>query len=393
MADSPYRRSVGVGATVTLLTSAFVASFAGPASAAPDKTLTASNAGVVTIHEQGAASPYPTDITVPANRGVVTDVDVTLVGLDHTCMTDLDVILVSPTGRRATVISDAGNCPTNPVPLTLTFDDEAAGVLSNATPLASGSYKPTDNAFFDPDIPASLAVFDGAPPSGTWSLYIYDQVGDDSGSLTGGWALDIDYNDSVAPTGSVVVDGGATLTDSQTAALTLDAADPSPGTGVEQMRFSDNGTTWSAFQPYAATATWSLLAGNGTRTVYVQYADALGNLSAPASDSITLDTAAPKAKKLSPKKNAKDVSVKTKVSFVASERLDASTVTKKTVKLTAGGKTAKAKVSYSDSKKRVTLKPAKNLKSDTKYKVKITSRVTDLAGNGFATMGWKFTTG
>ena len=391
MADSPGWRSVAAGATVALLTAA-VASFASPASAAPDKTLTASNTGVVTIPDRGQGSPYPTTITVPADRGVVTDVDVTLVGLDHTCIADLAVFLISPTGGRAIVTADAGTCAANPAPLTLTFDDEAAGVLPDSTPVLSGSYKPVDNVYFDPAIPASLAVFDGAQASGTWGLYVYDLWGSHSGSLTGGWSLDIDYNDTALPTGSVVVNGGASLTSSRSAMLTLNAGDRYPGTGVVQMRFSNDGVTWSAFQPYAATATWSLVAGSGKRTVYAQFADAFGNLSAPAHDSLALDTAAPKAKKLSPAKGAKDVSVKTNVTFVASEKLDESTVTKKTVRLTAGGKGVKAEVSYSANKKKVTLKPAEKLTLHTRYKIKVSAQVTDLAGNGFAAKSWTFTT-
>ena len=57
------------------------------------------------------------------------------------------------------------------------------------------------------------------------------------------------------------------------------------------------------------------------------------------------------------------------------------------MKLTTG-KTVK-----SASKKKVTLNPSKKLKSHTEYSVKITSKVTDLAGNVFAAKGWKFMTG
>ena len=59
------------------------------------------------------------------------------------------------------------------------------------------------------------------------------------------------------------------------------------------MRFSNDGSTWSPFQPYAPTASWSLSAGDGTKTVYAQYTDAFGNLSVPVSDTIVLDTPAP----------------------------------------------------------------------------------------------------
>ena len=56
------------------------------------------------------------------------------------------------------------------------------------------------------------------------------------------------------------------------------------------------------------------------------------------------------------------------------------------------GKTVKAKVSYKAGSKKVVLKPKKALAPGTKYKVKISKKVTDVAGNSLATKGWKFTT-
>ncbi len=97
--------------------------------------------------------------------------------------------------------------------------------------------------------------------------------------------------DNQAPTGSVVINGGATATKSRSATLTLSASDPS---GVTQMRFSNSGTSFSAAEPYTATKVWTLSSGAGTKTVYVQFKDAAGNWSSlPISDSIVLDTTAP----------------------------------------------------------------------------------------------------
>jgi hypothetical protein len=296
-------------------------------------------------------------------------------------------------------MDDAGDCNDSGTTVrNLTFDDEAATLVPESTapdyPITpSGTYKPTEYSYDTSTyVASSFAVFDGAAASGTWELSVVDQYNGDEGSLAG-WSIDVDYNDPAAPSGSVVVDGGATATDTSAVTLALAASDPADfSTGLASMRFSNDGTNWSAFQPYATSAAWTLSAGDGTKTVFVQYADGVGNLSNPASDTIVLDTTAPKAKKLKPKKNAKDVKVGAKVSFVASEALDPSTVTKRTVKLVGGGKTVKAKVVYKASKKKVTLKPKKDLAPGTKYKVKISSKVTDLVGNSIATKGWKFTT-
>src|SRR6266403_2133743 len=65
--------------------------------------------------------------------------------------------------------------------------------------IASGTYKPTDYPPND-QIPApappspygtNLSVFNGIDPTGTWSLYVYDDSSGDSGSINGGWTLTI----------------------------------------------------------------------------------------------------------------------------------------------------------------------------------------------------------
>jgi hypothetical protein len=59
------------------------------------------------------------------------------------------------------------------------------------------------------------------------------------------------------------------------------------------MRFSNDGVTYGPWQPVASSAAYSLPAGEGSHTVFVQYRNAAGGVSAPASASITLDTVPP----------------------------------------------------------------------------------------------------
>lgn len=100
--------------------------------------------------------------------------------------------------------------------------------------------------------------------------------------------------DSTVPTGRITVAQGNAFARGTTVTLALAATDPTPGSGVRQMRFRNGGTAaWSLWQPFAPTASWTLASGDGAKTVVVQFKDAAGNLSAPASDAIALDTVKP----------------------------------------------------------------------------------------------------
>ena len=93
--------------------------------------------------------------------------------------------------------------------------------------------------------------------------------------------------DTARPTGTVLINGGKIRTASRAVTLRLNATDPTPGSGVASMRLMNAGGTWTAWQPYAESKGWKLTRGAGKKTVYVQYRDAAGNVSAKASDSIT----------------------------------------------------------------------------------------------------------
>jgi hypothetical protein len=100
--------------------------------------------------------------------------------------------------------------------------------------------------------------------------------------------------DTTPPTGTVTINSGANYTNSPAVSLSLSAADTGSGMGTgAQMQFSNDNKTWSSPEAYAAGKSWSLPAGDGTKTVYVKFKDAAGNWSAAYSDTIILDTAKP----------------------------------------------------------------------------------------------------
>ncbi len=95
------------------------------------------------------------------------------------------------------------------------------------------------------------------------------------------------FVDTVRSTGKVVINGGRAYTTSRDATLQLGASDPAPASGVASMRLRNAGGAWTAWQTYAESKGWKLTRGAGKKTVYAQYRDAAGNLSASTSDSIT----------------------------------------------------------------------------------------------------------
>lgn len=97
--------------------------------------------------------------------------------------------------------------------------------------------------------------------------------------------------DTIPPSGSLTINNGAAFTNSTSVSLNFTATDNSGD--VPWMRFSDDGTTWSDWETYATAKNWSLTTGDSTKTVYVQFKDAAGNVSGSYSDTIVLDTTPP----------------------------------------------------------------------------------------------------
>jgi hypothetical protein len=84
--------------------------------------------------------------------------------------------------------------------------------------------------------------------------------------------------DTTAPTGSLLINGGASYTASRTVTLNLTAADTG-GSGLDAMRFVSGGGTATAWEPYQPAKTWLLPGAAGTKTVFVQFRDRAGNIS------------------------------------------------------------------------------------------------------------------
>ena len=143
----------------------------------------------------GPASPYPSTLSISGLPAGATVKQVILNGLSHTWPSDLDIVLQSPTGTNVILLSDrGGSTPT--VNTTLTFDDAAAGLVSN-TAIVSGTFRPTNTAGPDAWPAPGPASFTQVNPTlstfagnfnGTWSLFVNDQASGDGGSITS-WTI------------------------------------------------------------------------------------------------------------------------------------------------------------------------------------------------------------
>lgn len=164
---------------------------------------TFSNQAAIAIPNNAQA--LPSTITVSGLKAPVADVDISLNLLTHPAATDLDIMLVGPTGQKALIMSDVGFAAAND---SLTFSDEAASRIASAEPIVSGTFQPTDDDYTpSPDIFAApapttnagsaLSVFNGTDGNGVWTLFIREQdnVPVETGSVAS-WSLRITSSNS-----------------------------------------------------------------------------------------------------------------------------------------------------------------------------------------------------
>jgi hypothetical protein len=152
------------------------------------------------------------DIAVHGLKGLITRVKVKLDEFVSRGISTTDALLVSPTGQKMLLMSDAGgNSFAGQLGVfalfagTLTFDDSATSLLPNDLDITlPGTYRPTNYGggdTFTAPAPAGpyqspapagkgtlASTFNGTDPNGTWSLYIQNS----SFVLVNGWSLSIE---------------------------------------------------------------------------------------------------------------------------------------------------------------------------------------------------------
>ncbi|MBK9939476.1 MAG: proprotein convertase P-domain-containing protein [Chitinophagaceae bacterium] len=167
----------------------------------------------------GIGGPYPSQVNVaglPATG--VTVKSVKLGNINHTFPSDMDIVLVSPTGQSVILLSDIGG-GTDLIGVDYLLDDAAATNLTAAFNPA-GTYRPTNIGTGD-NWPApgplgtptstTLSTFAGNP-NGNWSLYVVDDAGGDVGFI-GNWSIDFNIPSLVtfSPITNLFTDPAATI--------------------------------------------------------------------------------------------------------------------------------------------------------------------------------------
>ena len=140
------------------------------------------------------------------------------------------------------------------------------------------------------------SIWEQYATSKTWTLQngdgtktVYYQIKDNAGLLSSPYSNTI-ILDTSPPTGSILINNGAVYTNTTIVNIALSATDAS--SGVAKMRFSSDNITWSDWETYTSSKTWSLQNGDGTKTVTVQYKDNAGLISTYNCTTI-LDTTKP----------------------------------------------------------------------------------------------------
>jgi hypothetical protein len=254
----------------------------------PAQTVVIANTGSGTLN--WSASADRTWITLGAQNVVGPNSSVGFdIGADISTLTAgsyTGTVTITSAGGLQAVIAATLNVAS--ASFTITSSAGAGGAINPAGALSvnygsSATFTITPNSGYG----ISNVLVDGAN-QGAISTYTFTNVTSNH-TISASFALT--GADTVPPTGTVTINGGAGYTRTASSTLTLTCTD---NVKCTQMQFSnDFGTTWSTAATYTTTKAWTLTSGAGVKTVYARFKDAASNLSAVVSDTITLETTAP----------------------------------------------------------------------------------------------------
>lgn len=152
--------------------------------------------------------------TISGAKGLIGELEVVLLDLEHATPSDLSVLLVGPAGQKVVLMRGAGdgNAITN---RWLKFDDDAGTSLTAAlidistnkpTDLGAGNVGSGDAAG---PYATTLSAFEGTNPNGDWRLFVVDAAGNAGAQINGGWILVIYQAPTIEPIANQVMNEGS----------------------------------------------------------------------------------------------------------------------------------------------------------------------------------------
>ncbi|MHA2185536.1 MAG: hypothetical protein ACXAAI_11100, partial [Promethearchaeota archaeon] len=124
--------------------------------------------------------------------------------------------------------------------------------------------------------------------SGDGSKTVYYEIKDNAGLIF--QVTDTIGLDTIGPTGSIIINDNNTWTTTPSVTLTLTNDDI--GSGVSDVRYSNDGISWTDWESPSGTRLWTLTSGDGVKTVYYEIRDNIG-FSTQFVETIGLDTLNP----------------------------------------------------------------------------------------------------
>lgn len=230
------------------------------------------NRGVMIIHQQE---------TVNSAAKVFTDKELTG-GTNPKPRLEIDYYdVAAPTGCSININAGASDTASPVVTLALAASDSPSGM----GPGAQMQFSDDGLNYSTPEAYAATKSYTLPAGDGIKSVFVKFK------DVAGNWSSPVSDTinlDTTPPTGSVLINDGDTYATSAAVTLAPSSAN------ADQMRFNNENGTWSAWEAYDTSKSWTLSDGDGVKTVYVQFKDAVGNISTDSiSDTITVDATVP----------------------------------------------------------------------------------------------------
>ena len=152
----------------------------------------------------------------------------------------------------------------------------------------------TDSSIIASGVTATDGTYSLGAFAGNWFIDALTEnqgthpVTEQAFTLVDGQTTSIDF--TVIDLSTIVINSGAAFTNNLSATLNLSSI---VGDGVSEMQFSNDQVSWSDPETFALSKDWTLSSGDGTKTVYARFRNALGWSAAVVKGTILLDTISP----------------------------------------------------------------------------------------------------